>query len=163
MEEADIAEKLKKQPRAIRHFNYSRLGERSYHCELINKETSGALKRKAQYIKTMFAGAHGVQLGHLRIYFSDQVPIGLFHPDIGSICIDNIFGRKTAYHLNRVNRDDDKRLSIEVYYNILNDMIKKETKQMIPLYIPLINDYILNTKLIYKGEGDSYIVSTGAW
>jgi hypothetical protein len=134
-------------PRLIRHFNYSIQEDNAYRVETIKRDSSPGLMAKARYIKQMYSRAHGIQIGHLRIYFSGNMPVGLYHPETGPLCLDNLWDRLTAYCLNRVNRNDDKRMSIEHFHNILNKYLKIETSRDIKLYIPNIDNYGLREQM----------------
>lgn len=134
-------------PRLIRHFNYSIQENKAYDCVTVKSGTSSAILARTRYIKQMYAKAHAVQIGYLRIYFSSDIPVGFYHPEIGALCLDNLWTRQTAYHLNRINRNNDSRMSIEHFYNILNKYLKIETSKNIKLFIPDINDYFLKEKL----------------
>lgn len=158
LEDPKINDKVKQSPRIFRHFNYSRQSDRAYRCEFVDSKIEYKQRAKVYYIKGMYAKAHGIQIGHLRIYFSGSMPVGLYHPNVGPLCMENIWTRETAYHLNRVNRDDDTRLSPEVFHTILNDLLKKEVVKDIKLYIQDINDFELRTKL-----RDVNYISSNIW
>lgn len=139
---------LKREKPIIRHFNYSLKGDNSYKVEFIREKLSGREEFKRRYIKNMMARAHGVQIGHLRIYFSGEMPIGLYHPGCGPLCVDNFWDKQTAYHLNRINRRLDDRLSLEHFHTLLIKSLENEVKESnITLYIPYLNDVMLNNKL----------------
>ena len=137
-----------KSPRLIRHFNYSIQENHAYNCVTVQSGVTPAVAARTRYIKQMYSKAHGVQIGHLRIYFSGNIPVGLYHPEIGALCLDNLWSRQTAYHLNRINRNDDSRMSIEHFYNILNKYLKIQTSKNIKLYIPDVDEYSLRNKVI---------------
>jgi len=146
-ESPDVIEHLKRIPPSFRHFNYSLSGDRAYEVAWLSEKVTPPVRAKTRYIKKMFAYAHGIQVGHLRIYFSNNMPVGLFHPDCGPLCMDNFWDRKTAYHLNQVNRDLDKRLSMEHFYQLVNHYIREEVKRDIKLYIPEVFDYTMRNKI----------------
>lgn len=147
-EHPDVIENLKRIPPILRHFNYSMKGDQSYEIAWISEKTSGPERAKTRYIKTMMAYAHGIQIGQLRIYFSQNMPVGLFHPDCGPLCMDNFWDRRTAYHLNQVNRRTDKRLSMEHFYGLVNHYMREEVKKDIKLYIPDVFDYHMRQKML---------------
>ena len=147
-EDPNTIKLLKKAPRIVRHFNYSLKEENSYRCEFIAANTSSSLQARTRYIKGMMARAHGIQLGHLRIYFSSTMPVGFFHPDCGPKCLDNLWDRRTAYHLNRINRNNDERLSLEGFHTLLNKYLKQELCKDVKLFVPDIFDYTIRRKLL---------------
>lgn len=145
-ESPDVINRLKKLPPIFRHFNYSLSGDRAYEIAWLSENTRPQIRAKTRYVKRMFAFAHGIQIGQLRIYFSNDKPVGLFHPDCGPLCMDNFWDRITAYHLNRVNKNLDKRLSMEHFYQLINHYLREESKKDIKLYIPNVDDWEMRTK-----------------
>ena len=134
-------------PRLIRHFNYSIQENSAYNCVTVKSGIAPGIAARTRYIKQMYAKAHGVQIGHLRIYFSSDIPVGFYHPEVGAMCLDNLWTRQTAYHLNRINRNNDSRMSIDHFFTILNKYLKLETLKDSKLYVPHIDDYRLRVKL----------------
>ena len=83
------------------------------------------------------------------------MPVGLFHPECGPLCMDNFWDKQTAYHLNRINRKTDKRMSFENFYTLLNHYIKEEAKRDLRLFIPRIDDWEIHNKV----RGSEYITA----
>jgi len=137
----------KNAPKLIRHFNYSIQENKAYNCVTVAGGITPQLAARTRYIKQMYAKAHGVQIGHLRIYFSSDIPVGFYHPEVGALCLDNLWTRQTAYHLNRINSNNDSRMSVNHFYNILNKYLKLETIKDSKLYIPRIDEYSLRDKI----------------
>jgi len=152
-ESPEVVRRLKTSPPLVRHFNYSLKGNRSYKVETIMRDSTPKLIWKTRYIKNMMARAHATQIGHLRIYFSGDMPVGLFHPECGPLCVDNFWNKQTAYHLNQVNRKLDDRMSLEHFHTTLNHYLREETKKDIKLFIPILDDWEIGQKIM----NDDYI------
>ena len=101
----------------IRQFNsnYSQFHEDDY----------GKVHNKVMTIYT----AHFVQIGKLDIYFSFQEPVGICHPTVGKLACDNFWNRITAHHLNRINRNTDKRISQKDLDRLIKECLKIEVNK----------------------------------